>query len=60
MPRPKKTIRPVQFHCNLPEDLKAALELSLWSTVEGRVPQGAYQEFLCDAIRRHLEERKGK
>lgn len=54
MARPRKTIRPVQFHCHVPEDLKLALDLCLWSEVEGRVPLGAYQSFLCDAIRQYL------
>ena len=57
MPR-KAAITPNRhLHTTIPADLAARLDLFLWSEVEGRVPQGAYQSFICDAIRVFFETR---
>lgn len=58
MPRPRKVVRPASFHCNVPEDLKARLDLHLFSPLENRVPYGAYSEFLAEAIRDKFEARQ--
>jgi len=49
--RPSSIIRSVQLTTVLPEDLRAKLDLYLFSTVEGRVPVGAYSTFLQARIR---------
>lgn len=51
MPRPPNVVRPVQLCLMLPEDVRAWLDLYLYSEVEGRVPQGAYQAFFLRKIR---------
>jgi len=45
MPRQRKVIRPRRLNLHLPEDKLARLDILLFSEVEGRIPQGAYQEF---------------
>jgi hypothetical protein len=57
MPR-KAAITPNKhLHTTIPADLAARLDLYLWSEVEGRVPQGAYQQFICVAIQKFFSER---
>lgn len=51
MSRPPNIQRPIKLTTTIPEDLRVQLDLHLFSEVEGRVPQGAYQTFLCDRIR---------
>lgn len=53
--RPPNIMRPVQLTTTLPEDLRAKLDLHLYSTVEGRVPHGAYSKFLAERIREFFE-----
>ena len=50
MPRKPAVIRPVLLHTTIPEDIRAKLDLFLWSDVEGRVPKGAYQRFIVERI----------
>jgi len=57
MPR-KPSITPNKhLHTTIPADLATRLDLFLWSDVEQRVPQGAYQSFICDAIRDFFNKR---
>ena len=58
MARPPSIIPKKHLHTTLPHDIAARLDLFLWSEVEGRVPSGAYQEFLCDRIREFFDQRK--
>ncbi len=51
MSRPQNILRPIKLTTTLPEDVHGPLTLHLFSEVEGRVPQGAYQSFLVDRIR---------
>lgn len=55
MPRNRNPIRSKQFHADIPEDWKAKLDLALWSEVENRIPFGAQQRFLIEAIRLQYE-----
>lgn len=57
MPRAKKTIRPVGKHICFPEDVVARVDLELYSPLEGRVPFGAWQEFLTELIRQYFAVR---
>lgn len=43
-------MRPVHVHTTLPEDIKARMDLYLWSDVEQRIPKGAFQRFLMERI----------
>lgn len=51
MPRPANILRPVKLTTTFPEDIRARLDLYLYSDLERRVPQGAYQRFLTDRTR---------
>lgn len=51
MARPYNILRPVKFHISLPEDLKAKVDLHLWSQVEQRIPTGKLSEFFTDLAR---------
>jgi len=45
MARPRKADRPVRLEISLPESLHAKLSIILFSSAEGRVPQGAWSSF---------------
>jgi hypothetical protein len=51
MPRKAALVPNKHLHTTIPAELAAKLDLFLWSEVEGRVPQGAYQGFVVQAIR---------
>lgn len=55
--RPPKVMRPVKLTTYLPEDLRAKLDLYLYSDVEGRVPHGAYSAFLAERVKEFFEQR---
>lgn len=56
MPRPPNIIRPVHLKTSFPEDLRAWLDIHLWSEVECRVPHGAYQRLIVRLLRKYKEE----
>lgn len=56
MTRHQNIIRPVKLTTTLPEDIRAKLDLHLFSNVEGRVPKGAYQKFFIERIREFLSK----
>lgn len=58
MARPKRNIRPTYLNLAIPEDLRALLDLHLFSPLEGRVPHGAYSEYICRLLREALEPSK--
>jgi hypothetical protein len=51
MARPRNTIPTSRTNLSIPEDLRARLDLALWSPSEQRVPLGAYQEFFVALLR---------
>ena len=60
MSRRPNTIPSVMLNVALPEPVHTKMTLHLFSPLEGRVPLGGYQRFLCDRIdeffrRRHLD-----
>lgn len=57
MPQPKKVDRPVSKHIHLPTSLVAKVELELYSELEGRVPQGAWQRFIVRLVQGYLEKK---
>jgi hypothetical protein len=54
MPKPRRTVRPTYLNLSIPEDLRSRLDLRLYSPLEGRVPHGAYAEFINNLLRREL------
>lgn len=50
MPRRAAPVPNRHIHTTIPADLATRLELHLWSPSEGRVPQGALQNFLIERI----------
>lgn len=55
MSRPPNIIPPTRLTLRLPEDVRARLDLYLWSELEGRVPFGRYQEFFLARIREFFD-----
>lgn len=58
MARPKKTDRPVEKNISLPSSLVAAVELEMWSDLEGKVPFGAWQRYISRLIQEDLAKVK--
>jgi hypothetical protein len=56
--RPRNVIRSVSLHTHLPEDLYAKLTLHLYSPSEQRVPNSAYQRFICERITEFFNQRE--
>ena len=54
MARPPKLDRPHRVQINLPESIYNPLAVLLFSTVEGRVPHGAWSEFFENLARTAL------
>jgi len=58
MPR-KPNLDPVtRLELKLPESLRARIDLLLFSPLEGRVPQGKYQEFFVSRIKEFFDHRR--
>lgn len=55
MPRPLNATSKVMFRAYLPIDLKAKLDLALFSPLEGKVPHGDYSAFFESRLREHFE-----
>lgn len=58
--RPPNTLRPAKLTTYLPEDLRAKLDLYLFSPVEGRVPHGAYTKFLAERVQEFFNPESGE
>lgn len=56
MARPSNVLRPVHLHTTIPEDLRARMDLHLYSDVEKRVPMGAYQQFICGLVKDFFDQ----
>lgn len=54
MPRPKNVVPVIEKTVSLPEDVVAAVDLELFSEVEGKVPFGAWKGFLTRVVKTHL------
>ena len=59
MPRAKQITRNHHLHTTIPVELHSRLEQFLMSEVEGRVPQGAYQQFICERIQEFFNRLDG-
>lgn len=51
-------IRPIKLTTTFPEDIRAKLDLHLYSPVEHRVPQGAIQKFLVERVQEYFSYRE--
>lgn len=60
MPRSPNILRPSKLTMNLPEDIRARLDLHLFSSVEGRVPHGAYARLISSLLREYLDKVEAK
>lgn len=58
--RPANILRPTRLTTTLPEDVRAKLDIHLYSTVEGRIPVGAYSKFLSERVREFFEPKAVK
>ena len=58
MPRKPNLERPVKLTLSLPETWRTRLDLQLFSPLEGRVPQGRYQEFFLERLQEFFNYRK--
>ena len=50
MPRPKRSEPAASIHLVIEEELKQRME-KWWAKMHGKVPQGAWQRFVEEAIR---------
>ena len=57
MGRPRKAVPSIEKNVSLPRDLVVAVELELYSEVEGKVPFAAWQKYLESLIRADLARR---
>jgi len=57
MSRQPDVIRPIKLTTTLPEDIRAKLDLYLWSDLEGRIPKSAYQRFFLERIMEFFDYR---
>lgn len=55
MPRRAAITPNRHIHTTIPAALGDRLELMLFSPVEGRVPKGAYQEFVVGMLQEHFD-----
>lgn len=55
--RPRSIDPPVGLLLKLPETVRARIDLILFSELEGRVPQGAYQKFFLERIADYFDNR---
>lgn len=56
MSRPPNILRPIKTNTTFEEDVRAKMNLYLWSPVEGRVPHGAISKFLNGLVRKFFDE----
>lgn len=58
MPRPANIVRPIKLTLSIPEDIRAWLEVHLWSPAEGRVPHGAYTKLIQELLAEYKRSRE--
>lgn len=60
MARRPNILRPITLNTTLPEDLRAKLDLHLFSEVEGRVPKGAYQRLITELLNQYFNRKPSR
>lgn len=58
MARPTKADKPIEKYISLPTSLVAAVELKLFSELEGRVPYGAWSKYVEQLIHDDLSKKQ--
>jgi hypothetical protein len=58
VPRQPNIIRSTSLDLAIPEDLRIKLDLELFSEVEGRVPKGAYKNFICGLLTDYFRQKE--
>ncbi len=58
MPRPLKVDRPVEKSISIPQSIVVAVELELWSDLEGKLPFGAWQKYITKLIEEDMQRRQ--
>lgn len=58
MPRPLKVDRPVEKSISIPQSIVVAVELELWSDLEGKLPFGAWQKYITKLIEEDIQRRQ--
>lgn len=58
MARKPNILRPVPLTTSLPEDIRAKLDLFLYSEAEGRIPHGKYSEFISERVMEFFTEKR--
>ncbi len=58
MPRTKNIVPSALLNLSLPVTVHTMLNARLYSELEGRVPYGAYANYISELIRRDAQERK--
>ena len=58
MSRRPNIVPSIMLNVALPAPVHTALTLHLFSELEGRVPLGAYQRFLCERIQEFFRHRR--
>lgn len=56
MPRPARVIRPIEKKLSLPGDIVTRVDLILYSSLEERVPHGAWSKLVEQLLREFLEK----
>jgi hypothetical protein len=56
MPRTRRVNHPIEKKISLPADIVTAVELELWSDLEGKVPYGAWSKLVERLLRDHLRK----
>jgi hypothetical protein len=57
MPKPPRADRPVEKTLSLPQSLVTKVDLILWSELEGKVPHGAWRDYVVGLVEKDLEHR---
>lgn len=57
MPKPPRADRPVEKTLSLPSSLVVKVDLILFSELEGKVPHGAWRDYVVGLIEQDLERK---
>lgn len=60
MPARRNILRSIYLRVPIPEDLRAKLDLHLYSSVEGKVPRGAYMQFISERLSEFFQSDEGE
>lgn len=58
MARRPSPIPSIKLTTMIPQDIHTRMSLHLFSDLEGRIPPGAWQSFICSRIREYFEDQR--